>query len=382
MSAASAKRAAPIEGEVVETGTEIVAAVTQNPGVVLLDSEKFDAFYERLKAETDKLVPDTTTAKGRDEIRSLAARVRSSKASIDKARLQLTKEWRDNVSRANEAGKVIETRLEGLAVEVRKPLTEWEEAEKARETACADILDRINAAAVISIDDTASGVRQRGAQVWNTKLDPEMFRDGLEQAEQVKANAVATLKSALARLEREEADRAELERLRTEAAERERVAAEKAAEEEAERRRAEQARLAEEARIAAEKAEAERLERIAREAEERARREAEEVAEAERQRIEREHAEALTAERRRAEEAENAARIERERVEAEEAARVAEAKRLADEQAKRDRDQAHRTAVKSAAKTAIMSCGADEETARKIVVAILANEIPNVTLRF
>lgn len=48
----------------------------------------------------------------------------------------------------------------------------------------------------------------------------------------------------------------------------------------------------------------------------------------------------------------------------------------------RDRDQAHRTAVKSAAKTAIMSCGADEETARKIVVAILANEIPNVTLRF
>lgn len=61
---------------------------------------------------------------------------------------------------------------------------------------------------------------------------------------------------------------------------------------------------------------------------------------------------------------------------------AAAAKRLADEQAKRDRDQAHRTAVKSAAKTAIMSCGADEETARKIVVAILANEIPNVTLRF
>ena len=371
MSAASAKRAAPIEGEVVETGTEIVAAVTKNPGIVLLDSEKFDAFYERLKAETDKLVPDTTTAKGRDEIRSLAARVRSSKAAIDKARLQLTKEWRDNVSRANEAGKVIETRLEGLAVEVRKPLTEWEDAEKARETACTDILDRINAAAVISIDDTASGVRQRGAEVWNTALDAEMFRDGLEQAEQVKANAVATLKSALVRLEREEADRAELERLRAEAAERERIAAEKAAEEEAERRRVEEARLAEEARVAAEKAEADRIERVKQEA-----------AEAERQRIEREHAEALAAERRRAEEAENAARIERERVEAEEAARAAEIKRLADEQAKRDADQKHRTAVKSAAKTAIMSCGADEETARKIVVAILANEIPNVTLRF
>lgn len=34
------------------------------------------------------------------------------------------------------------------------------------------------------------------------------------------------------------------------------------------------------------------------------------------------------------------------------------------------------------AASAIMSCGVDEETARKIVVAILANEIPNVTLRF
>lgn len=360
---------------------DLVPAVAQDPGIVLLDSEKFDAWYERLKADAPTDV-DISTNKGRDTLRSYAAKVRSEKSAIDKARLRLTKEWRDMTAQANAAGKVIEERLETLAIEVRQPLTEWEDAEKARVAECQATIAGFNEAAIVTIDDTADTVRQRGVDVWNTALDEDRFKELHPQALAVKEQAVATLRAALVRLEKEEAERAELERLRAEQAERERAEAERREAEEAERRRQEEEREAEARRVAAEQAEQERIAAAAREAEERAKREAEEAAEAERERVRREHEEALAVERRRAEEAERAAKAERDRIAAEEVARQAEAQRIADEQAKRDADQKHRTSVKAAAKTAIMSCGADEETARKIVMAIIAGEVPNVTLRF
>lgn len=364
-----------------DTGTDIAVAVTKEPGIVLLDRQKFDAWYEKLaaKAPTDA---DVSTKKGRDTLRSFAAEVRSEKAAIDKARLRLTKEWRDMVSSANDAGKEINERLEQLAIDVRKPLTDWEAAEDARIKRCREIIEAFKSDAVVTLDDTAETVRARGMALFGVELPEDEFRDMLPEAQSAKDAAVATLKTALARLTKEEADRAELERLRQEAeerAEQDRLADEAAARE---AREAEEKRVAEERRVEAEKAEAERLARIEREAAENARREAEQAAEAERQRVEREHAEQLAAERRRTEEAERVAQAERDRIAAEEAARAAEAKRIADEQAKREADQAHRTAVKSKAKAAIMSCGADEETARKIVMAIIAGEVPAVKLEF
>lgn len=361
---------------------DVVAAVTQNPGIVLLDRQKFDAFYARMKSETDKLVPDTSTAKGRDEIRSMAARVRSSKAAIDKARLTLTKEWRDKTSMANEAGKTIETELETLAIEVRKPLTEWEEAEKARAAEIDRMIADIDIAAIIAPDDTAATVRDRGAMVWGIATTEAQFGDRVKEAKDTKDRAVGVLKAALARLVQEDADRAELAKLRAEREEAERIAAEKAAAEEAERQRVEVERIAEECRIAAEKAEAERIERAQQEAAARAQREAEEAAQAERDRIQRQHNEALAVERRRAEQAEADASAERARAEQRAAAEAAEAKRIADEQAAREANKAHRTRVKTAAKQAIMTCGVSEDAAQKVVLAIIAKEIPNVRLEY
>ncbi len=364
-----------------ETGTDIVVAVAKEPGIVLLDRVKFDAWYEKLAAKAPTDV-DVTTKKGRDALRSFAAEVRSEKAGINKARLRLTKEWRDMVAQANEAGKEIDDRLEQLAIDVRKPLTDWEEAETARVNRCRDIIEGFKADAVATLDDTAATVRARGKGLYETALAEDEFRDMLPEAQSAKEQAVATLRAALARLEKEEADRAELEKLRAENEAREaRERAEAEARAQAERE-AEEARVAEERRVAEEQAEFERLQRMEQDAADRARREAEQAAEAERQRVEREHAEQLAAERRRAEEAERAAQAERDRIAADEAARAAEAQRLADEQAAREADQAHRSAVMKAAKEAIMTCGIDEEAARKVVLLIRAGEVPHVSLGF
>jgi colicin import membrane protein len=404
-----------------ETGTDIVVAVAQNPGLVLLDTEKFDAWYDKLKAKAPE-AGDMSVRKDREVLRSYAAEVRSEKAGIDKARLRLTKEWRDMVSQANDAGKVIEQRLEGLAAEVRAPLTEWEEAEKARVDSCRADIEAFKRAGNVSLDDTAASVRDRGADLWQQPIDPARFGDMVIEAQAAKDVSVASLKAALIRLEREEADRAELEKLRAETAERE--AREVEAREKAEREAAEAAEIErQKARIEAErKAEEDRIANAAKEAEDRTRREAEEAAAAieakrsyARQIIEhikqvglgmiggktypygiliRELEEKIEINDdlgdmqgevvaiRDATLVNVKAAMERqaERHAAQE--REAEQRRTAEADELRAADKAHRAKIMKAAKEAIMTCGIDEEAAKKIVLLIRAGEVPNVSLAF
>jgi hypothetical protein len=365
----------------VDPGTNIVEAVAKQPGIVLLDREKFSAWYEKLKSEAPTDV-DVSTAKGRDALRSFAARVRSEKAAIDKERLRLTADWRDMVKQANDAGNEIREQLDALAAEVRKPLTEWEEAEKAREAEVDRIIGLFRSSRFVPMGEASDSIRERGTIIHEIAIDPDLFRDRAEEAEKEKRETVEHLFAALKAAEQAEAAAIELERLKREAAEREEAERAKREAEEAEARRAEEERRAEEARIAAEQAEKERLARAEQEAAERARREAEEAAQRERDEERRKHEAALAAERERAERAEAEAQAERDRIAAEEAERRAAEEREAQAKAKREADQAHRTAVKTKAKEALITCGADEETAKKIVLAIIAGEVPSVWMEF
>lgn len=433
------------ETEVLAASTEIMFVGDETPQLVLVDPKKFDAFYDRVKATADALVVDLSTKKGRDEVRSVAARVTKSKAMINKARLDLTKGWRQQTDDVNAAGKEIDARLESLAEEVRKPLTDWEEAEKTRVQFCIDTMEGFRTAALVSLDDTAETVRARGMEVYETVIDPDRFQDLADKAEALKKGAVDTLFAALQRLEREEKERAELAALRKEKEERDAAEAERIAKETAEREAREAAEtkvrqqrdwarkiieyigevglgtiggkpypyvilireLEEKVTVSedefgemagdVEKARVETLARVKaamEEQNERSRKEAAEEAAAEATRAAEAAAEqarqdeAAAAKREidaanaRAAEAELAAQAERDRANAAEVERQAAIAAEAAEQKRREEDQAHRTAVKSKAKVALMSCGADEETAKKIVVAILAGEIPAVRLEF
>lgn len=413
-------------------GTAIVAA-DASTAVVLFDNEKFDAFMSKLKADVAAVPVDLATKKGRDAIASVAAKVRSEKASIDKDRLRLTAEWRNMTAQVNGAWNNIKEQMDALAIEARKPLTEWEAAEKERNERADAIINQLARDGMVSLDDTADDVRTRGMAVYETVLDPALFGDKLDTAQQAKDHAVSTLKAALARLTREEFERAELQRLRDEAAARaeaDRIAAEQAEAErveaariEAERVAAEQAKAeAEQRRIAAEEAEAARIEQARADAAAAVQREAEEKAAA----IERKRSYArqiiahiqqvglgmidgkgypygillreltdkividddlgdMQDEVRAIRDATLAnvqSAMERAQERAAQQEREEQERIALEEQAKRDADQKHRTAVMRAAKEAIMTCGADEETARKIVMLIRAGDVPHVTLRF
>lgn len=357
--------------ELLPASTNIVALVEATPTLVLTDKRKFSEFYEAMREECDAHVPDLTTENGRKEIASLAYKVARTKTAIDDAGKKLNEEARARINAVDEARREIRAQLEALKDEVRAPLTKWEEAEKERKRLAAEQLASIHAAQRVDFDDTAESVKARIDELTAMAIDPEIHGAALALATSARGAALETLAHAHARIVREEEERAELERLRIEKAERDaKEAAEREAAEEKARRDAE-ARLAEERRIAAEKAEAEMIDAARRDAEENARREAEREAQEERERVQREHEEALAAERHRAEAAEAAAKAERDRI-AQEAA----------DQARRERDRAHRGKIMGEAKAAIITCGVDEVTAKAIVLAITAGNVPHVAIQF
>lgn len=358
-----------------EAGTNIVVQVSANPGLVLLDRQRFEQFYEAIKAETEKLEVDLTTEKGRAAIASMAFKVTKTKTAIDAAGKLLKEEAQATVTKVDAARREIRLKLEALQEEVRRPLTEWEEAEKERAAQVETFIADLKRAALVQAEETSTEVSGRLDAVREHTLDQDfdlnLFRDRIDEVRVLRADVIASLERSLERIRKEEADRAELERLRAEAAERaerERQEAEAKAAAEAEAR----AKAEAEARAArAAEEEKARIEAAARAAEEAARREAERKAQEEREAQERAHAEALAAEKRRADAAEAARRAEEQRL----AAEKAEAERRA-------ADIAHRGKIMGAAKQAIMGHGVGEATAKAIVLAIAAGEVPNVSIRF
>lgn len=333
--------------------------IETNPTAVLTDPKAYSDLYASILAEVETMVPDTASDKGRKEIKSLAYKVTRTKTAIDDAGKKLNEEARAQINAVDAQRRKIREELDALAAQARKPLTDWEEEEERRVEHFRSLLNSIN--------DLGRGLIGGKQQPY-----PDLFSAieaividrswGEFETEGRIAHTAATerLQASHELHRRAEADRIELERLRAIQAERDRRDAEEAA-----------VRKAEQDRVAAEKAEADR--KVAEEAA--AKRREEEAAERARSE-EKRRAEAAIAD------AERRARESEERAERERADAAAEQKRLAEEQAAREADREHRSKVMTSVKEALMAQGAAEGTARKIVLAIMAGEIPNTILRF
>lgn len=352
-----------------ETQVVTVEDISADKAPAIFGHNKLSAYVEAARAAANE-VPDLSTRKGRERIASLAAQVSRSKTAVEKP-------GREYLKRIKELPKAIETELrefvqqmDALRDEVRRPLTEWEEAEKDRVTAHEQGIEQLRAAAVIASDMNALGIAD-----WIVKTEAIYIGDSWEEfeaeAHRVKAASLATLRDALAKREQYEAEQAELERLRREAAEREQKEREE--------------------RIAREAAEAERLAAERRAQEERdaaTRREAEAKAAAEKRELELK-LQAEQAEREKVEAQRRAEQAERDAQARAEQAAAAERQRQADEQARieseaaaREADRAHKSAVLKAAKEAVMSVGITEDQAREVIKLIAAGGVPRIYISY
>jgi colicin import membrane protein len=273
---------------------------TISPGVtaVQLFSGGIDAVLDGIEAKVRAEKLDVSTAQGRDEIRSLAFKVRRTKTALDEEGKRLTEEWRKSTAMVNADRKKAAERLDALAEEeVRKPLTDFENKEKLRvaghEAALADLTGLVP---MLRTHPAMSAKLLREYLDDYRKL--QVGREWEEFAQRANVARIETLNYVNERIEaadKHEAEQAELERLRRE---------------DAERRQCEH-----EDRLRAEAAEAARIE---------TERKAKAAADAERKRVEAEAELVRLAHERAAKEA-------KAKIEAAEAARIASEKRAADE---------------------------------------------------
>lgn len=332
-----------------------------------------DKFLEQIR-EGVKEVPDLSTAKGRARIASLAAQVSRSKTAVEKP-------GRDYLKRLKEQPKVVEAELrrfvtecDQLRDEVRRPLTEWEDAEKAR---CEALQQRlVDLRALAEVLDTAGNylpstdIQSRIQEAKSVVLD-ESWQERAAEAGVAKDSTIQQLEASLVVAQKREHEAAELERLRKEKEENARLEREEAIRQEA----AEQAKRDAEAKAQAEidaaarreaeaKAATERAEREKVEAQQKAEREAKAAAE----KAEQEKNAAIAAERRRQEEVE--------------AVRLAEQKRIADEEARSAADKEHRRTINRQAISDLIESGLSQEMAEKALIAIASGKVSAISIKY
>lgn len=263
-----------------------------------------DPILEAIRKEVADNVYDVSTNKGRNECRSAAAKVARSKTAIDKMGKELSDHYRAMIDPINIERRKAKEYLQNLQDEIRRPLTEWEDAEKERiashESAIRDMEIMSQAADEFGEMRRSDTLKANLQELESTPMG-DCWEEFAGQAAKTKDKCISELKGHIASREKYEAEQAELERLRLEKIEQERK---------------------------------EREDRIRREAEDKARREAEEAARVERERVDRER---LEAERKAKEEQE---RAERERLQAirqkEEAEARAKAQKEAAEREKKE----------------------------------------------
>ncbi|PXL92060.1 hypothetical protein DMS95_20155 [Klebsiella variicola] len=332
-----------------------------------------DSFLEKIRAGVNE-VPDLSTAKGRARIASLAAQVSRSKTAVEKP-------GRDYLKRLKEQPKVVEAELrrfvtecDQLRDEVRRPLTEWEEAEKARTEALQQRL--VDLRALSDVIDTAGNylpsadIQARILEAKSVVLD-DSWQERAAEAGVAKDSTIQQLEASLVIAQKREHEAAELDRLRKEAEEKARLERE----ENIRREAAEQAKRDAEAKAQAEINAAARRESEARAATERAEREkieaqqkAEREAKAAAEKAEQEKNAAIAAERRRQEEAESA--------------RLAEQKRIAEEEARRAADKEHRRSINRQAIADLIESGLTQEMAEKALIAIASGKVSAVSIKY
>ncbi|MGX8858974.1 hypothetical protein ACWQYV_10255 [Klebsiella pneumoniae] len=332
-----------------------------------------DSFLEKIRAGVNE-VPDLSTAKGRARIASLAAQVSRSKTAVEKP-------GRDYLKRLKEQPKVVEAELrrfvtecDQLRDEVRRPLTEWEDAEKARTEALQQRL--VDLRALADVIDTAGNylpsadIQARILEAKSVVLD-DSWQERAAEAGVAKDSTIQQLEASLVIAQKREHEAAERDRLHKEAEEKARLereenirreAAEQAKRDAEEKAQAEidaAARRESEARAATERAEREKIE-----AQQKAEREAKAAAE----KAEQEKNAAIAAERRRQEEAESA--------------RLAEQKRIAEEEERRAADKEHRRSINRQAIADLIESGLTQEMAEKALIAIASWKVSAVSIKY
>lgn len=351
------------------TNTEVNTEVTALPSLpAAYTAESLEDLFAKVKAEVEAHVPDIETVEGRKHIKSLAAKISSSKTAIDKP-------MRDYLREIKALPKVVEKnaresveRFDALRDATLKPLNDAQAHQDAIIAEMDAIVSGIASGAIRDRHTAIAALDDAESICVETEFWPELQKKAKASVD----GAIASARSAIERFELAEKQAAELERLRKESEEnarreRDRLIAEEAASkaQEEERRRAEQRVLDER-----NKAEQDRLAKL--------------KAEQDKAEVEQRLAAQQEKAKRDAELAEQQAK-ERERIAAENAKKQAEEQqalalqRQKEEEERRAADKAHRVAINRAALADLIAqASLTEEQAKAVITAVAKGLVANM----
>lgn len=271
-----------------QTGTALTVISPREISTIIAADQ--DDILGKLAARVATFKPDISTVAGRDDMRSLAYEISRGKTSLVKLGKSLTEGWRKQTAAVNAECRIIEERMDALRDQVRGPLTEWENREKARVEAHEAALRRLESPMpereVTGDVEAFAALLESVERIYTGRAWEEFATRAAAAHDETKARLERSLHEAQRRAE----EAAELGRLRAAEAERQRQEAERL---QAEREARIAAEAAERARVAAEQAERDRTAAV----------------EAERQRAAREQADAEAAQRKRAANRAHAAKV-------------------------------------------------------------------------
>lgn len=201
-----------------ESTTELAVVNAQN-AVQIFTGGGLNGILDGIEVKVRAMELDGSTAKGRDEIRSVAYKVARTKTALDAEAKKLTEGWRTATSQVNSERKRAQERLDALAEEVRKPLTDFENKEKGRIAAHEAALAEWSSFAPVSPHATAEELTFYLQKFGGLHADRN-WEEFSVRALKVRAEVTVALMNALKARTQFDADQAELERLRKEETER------------------------------------------------------------------------------------------------------------------------------------------------------------------
>lgn len=376
---------------------ELVVLGKRNPLEIFTETE-MDKLLNEIRKQVEGVEIDLTTDKGRKAAASLAYKVSRSKTALVEMGENLTEDWREKTKAVKDVVSTMKQDLDDLRDEVRQPLTDWEDAEKARiakhKENLDDMRERGEAAAnppshpIAAKDYTVDALKNALTSLEAIAID-DSWEEFEGKAQDVKSIAIDRFNIAIQKREIYDKEQAELKRLREaekkrqeEDDEKERIQAEKDAQ-------AEQERIAEESKARIEKERADAAKKAKLKAEEAAR-----IVAAEKEQLQREEANRLEQEKQDAIDAKELA--EQQVKDAEEAAKVAAEQaavnerqkikdeanqRLADEK-RREADKDHKVNINNGAVNGLVKSGLEIEHAKIAIRAIILGEVPNVRIGY
>ena len=303
-----------------------------------------DPFLKIIRDEIDIFIPDVTTKKGREEIASIAYRISKSKTALDDVGKNLVSDLKELPKKIDAERKRVRDLLDNWKDEVRRPLTEWENADKERINKIQERIFKINNL-ISDYESLSSEAIKNNILLLKSITIDSSFEELELEAARTKDTVLNKLESQFLSKQKIEQEQAELAKLRAEAEERDKK---------------------------------DKEERIAKEAAEKAIKEAEMKLQKEREDHERKELELkLEVEKANREKLEALKREEETKRKIEEEIRN---KNIADK--KRANDLEHKTKINRAAVEAFVNNGIDEKASQLVINLIVENKIPNIYISY